>query len=123
LPDLGTASFIFHCNYGMIALILTPGANMFVILLQYKKPLSEVDRFVPEHREFLAEQYAAGVFKMSGRMEPRTGGVILARAGSRAELETIIQRDPFHREQIADYEIVEFCPTMSSADLAHLTET
>ncbi|QYF94997.1 YciI family protein [Massilia sp. PAMC28688] len=95
---------------------------MFLILLNYKKPLSEVDRFVAEHREFLAEQYAAGVFKLSGRREPRTGGVILARAASLPEIEAVISRDPFHREQIADYEIVEFCPTMSSADLAHLTE-
>ena len=93
---------------------------MFVVLLNYVKPLSEVDRFVGEHRQFLERHYAAGNFLLSGRKEPRTGGVILATAGSRAEVERIIQNDPFHREKIASYEIVEFLPSMSAEHLANL---
>lgn len=91
---------------------------MFLVLLSYKKPLSEVDRYVTEHREFLVRQYAAGYFKLSGRKEPRTGGVILAATDSRAQLERILSEDPFHREQIAEYEIVEFLPNMAAPDLA-----
>lgn len=91
---------------------------MFVVLLNYVKPLSEVDRFVGEHRQFLERHYAAGHFLLSGRKEPRTGGVILATAESRAEVERIIQNDPFHREKIASYEIVEFLPSMSAGHLA-----
>lgn len=90
---------------------------MFVIVLRYKKPLSEVDRFVPEHRAFLEQQYAAGHFLLSGRKEPRDGGVILAQAGTRAEVEHIITLDPFHREALADYEVMEFLPSMAAAGL------
>jgi uncharacterized protein YciI len=90
---------------------------MFVISLNYIKPLSEVDRFVAEHREFLESYYASGHFLLSGRQEPRTGGVILAKAQTRAEIESIIQNDPFHREQIADYDIVEFLPSMATTQL------
>ncbi|MEI7611730.1 MAG: YciI family protein [Betaproteobacteria bacterium] len=93
---------------------------MFVILLNYVKPLSEVDRFVAEHREFLERYYVSGHFLLSGRKEPRTGGVILAKAESRAEVERIVQNDPFHREHIAEYEIVEFVPSMAATQLAHL---
>lgn len=96
---------------------------MFVILLNYIKPLSEVDNFVGEHKEFLERHYAAGHFVMSGRKVPRTGGVILAVGTSRTQIEHIINEDPFHREQIADYEIIEFLPTMTTsvlADLKHL---
>ena len=57
---------------------------MFVILLTHVKPLSEVDRFVGEHREFLDRYYASGHFMLSGRKEPRTGRVILSKAGARA---------------------------------------
>lgn len=32
----------------------------------------------------------------------------------------MIQNDPFHREKIASYEIVEFLPTMSAKYLANL---
>lgn len=93
---------------------------MFVILLNYVKPLSEVDRFVPEHIAFLDRYYASGHFQLSGRKEPRTGGVILSNAQTRDEIESIIMHDPFHREQIAEYEIVEFLPMKSAPELKHL---
>jgi uncharacterized protein YciI len=96
---------------------------MFVILLNYKKSLAEVDRFVAEHREFLYRYYASGHFLLSGRKEPRDGGVILAQADSRTEIELILRNDPFHREQIANYDIVEFVPTMSSPELDCLRPT
>ncbi|MDR2853020.1 MAG: YciI family protein [Burkholderiaceae bacterium] len=93
---------------------------MFIVLLSYIKPISEVDCFVEEHREFLKRYYASGKFLLSGRKEPRTGGVILAVAETRAEIESIVQNDPFHREKIANYEIVEFLPSMSVEHLANL---
>ena len=93
---------------------------MFVILLNYIKPLSEVDRFVGEHREFLERHYASGHFLLSGRKEPRTGGVILSNAETRAEIESIILNDPFNREKIAEYEIIEFLPSMAATQLAKL---
>jgi uncharacterized protein YciI len=93
---------------------------MFVVLLNYIKPLSEVDRFLGEHRDFLERYYASGNFLLSGRKEPRTGGVIFVVAGNRAEVEHMIQSDPFHREKIATYEIIEFLPTMSAPHLAQL---
>jgi uncharacterized protein YciI len=93
---------------------------MFVILLNYIKPLSEVDQFVGEHREFLERYYASGHFLLSGRKEPRTGGVILAKAETRAEIESVILNDPFNREKIAEYEVIEFLPSMAAAHLANL---
>lgn len=91
---------------------------MFVISLDYIKPLSEVDTFAAEHREFLERYYASGHFLASGRKEPRTGGVIIAVGKTKAEMEEIIRHDPFHREEIARYEIVEFRPTMAAPVLA-----
>jgi uncharacterized protein YciI len=93
---------------------------MFLILLRYRKPLSEVDRFVTEHREYLARYYASGHFLLSGRKEPRDGGVILARADTKSEIEEIVSEDPFNREQIAEYDIIEFMPSMAAAHLASL---
>lgn len=92
---------------------------MFVVLLNYIKPLSEADRFVGEHREFLARHYASGHFLLSGRKEPRTGGVIIA-TGTLSEIEQIVREDPFHRENIAEYEIVEFLPSMSAEKFSDL---
>lgn len=77
-----------------------------------------MDRFVGEHRQFLERHYASGQFLLSGRKEPRTGGVILSVAETRAEIEWIVQTDPFYREQIAEYEIIEFFPSMAVEHLA-----
>lgn len=92
---------------------------MFVILLNYIKPLSEIDQFVDSHREFLERHYASGHFLLSGRKEPRTGGVILALANTKAEIEKIIKLDPFYKQAIAEYEIVEFLPSMAAPALAN----
>lgn len=89
---------------------------MFIAILKYKKPLSEVDRFLQAHREYLAEHYAAGDFITSGPQTPRVGGVIMIKADNRAMVDAIIAKDPFNINSIADYQIVEFTPTMFCDD-------
>lgn len=85
---------------------------MFIAILTYKKPLEEVDRFLQAHRDYLAEHYAAGDFIASGPQNPRIGGVIMMKADNRADVDAIISQDPFNINGIADYQIVEFKPTM-----------
>ena len=85
---------------------------MFIAILTYKKPLSEVDRFLAAHREYLAEHYAAGDFIASGPQTPRVGGVIMIKANDRTAVDAIIAQDPFNINGIADYQIVEFTPSV-----------
>ena len=85
---------------------------MFIAILTYKKPLEDVDSHLQAHRDYLAEHYAAGDFIASGPQTPRVGGVIMITAGNRAAVDTIISQDPFNINGIADYQIVEFTPTM-----------
>ena len=85
---------------------------MFIAILTYKKPLEEVDHFLQAHRDYLAEHYAAGDFIASGPQAPRIGGVIMIKADNRAAVDSIIAQDPFNINGIADYQIVEFTPTM-----------
>jgi uncharacterized protein YciI len=54
------------------------------------------------------------MFLISGRMVPRTGGVILATADSRADIEAVIELDPFKEAGVASYQITEFVPTMAA---------
>ena len=90
--------------------------TMFIAILTYKKPLSEVDRFLAAHRKYLAEHYAAGDFIASGPQNPRVGGVIMMKADNRVEVDAIIAEDPFHINGITDYQVVEFTPTMFVTD-------
>lgn len=89
---------------------------MFIAILTYKKPLSEVDKYLQAHRDFLAEHYAAGDLITSGPQNPRVGGVILIKAADRNAVDAIVSQDPFKIHSIADYQIVEFTPTLFCDD-------
>ncbi|WP_099222700.1 YciI family protein [Listeria costaricensis] len=84
---------------------------MFIIELSYTAPLEKINAYLEEHRRFLDHYYEKGQFICSGRKEPRDGGIILGQFSAREEVEAAIQMDPFHREGLATYRIIEFLPT------------
>ncbi|TWI70182.1 uncharacterized protein YciI [Pseudoduganella lurida] len=90
---------------------------MFIVTLTYLKPNEEIDQLLAAHRAFLREQYDNGLFVMSGRLVPRTGGIIIAHADSRADVEAVIELDPFKQAGAASYAITEFVPTMAADGL------
>lgn len=92
--------------------------NLFVVDLTYFADLSKIDALIELHRAFLKSGYDRGVFLASGPKEPRTGGVILARSDTRAELEKLIDQDPFKQEGVAEYRITEFNPVMKADGLS-----
>lgn len=81
---------------------------MFVLELTYTAPLEAVDAVIPAHVAWLDEQYASGVFLVSGRKVPRDGGVILAAGEDREEIERLTATDPFVVAGLATYRIIEF---------------
>jgi uncharacterized protein YciI len=93
---------------------------MYVVLLNYTAPLEEIDQAIPAHIEWLTRQYDEGHFLASGRQNPRTGGVIVARAMERGKLDEILAGDPFALKELAEYEVVEFLPTKTAPELRSL---
>ena len=87
---------------------------MFIFSLTYVKPLSEVERLLPAHIQFLDEHYKKHLFMCSGRKIPRTGGVILCNCVDMVEAKAIMEKDPFYKEGIAQYDIIEFVPSKTS---------
>ena len=90
---------------------------MFVIELIYKSALTEIDKHMAAHVKFLKKHYAAGNFLVSGRKVPRDGGIILAVAKSRDEIEAIIAEDPFVARKLADFRIIEFRASQRADDI------
>ena len=93
---------------------------MYIISLTYKVPVETIDPFLAEHVSYLEEYYTSGVFLLSGRKVPRTGGVIIARAENMESVLEIIKKDPFHVHDFADYEITEIVPSKAHKDLQFL---
>jgi len=95
---------------------------VFIVSLTYKKSLAEVEKHIKAHIAYLEKYYALGKFIASGRKVPRTGGVILANTASREELDKILQEDPFNCAAIADYDVIEFLPTMAAGGFEKLKD-
>ncbi|NDV26348.1 YciI family protein [Desulfovibrio sp. JC010] len=96
---------------------------MYILNLNYIKPLEDIDSLLDEHIEYLEKYYSEGIFITSGRKIPRTGGVILANNISLEKLDEIINEDPFKREGVAEYEIIHFTPTMMADGYEILKDT
>lgn len=89
---------------------------MFVIELTYTSPLEKIDASMAAHVVFLKKYYAAGNFLVSGRKIPRDGGIILA-VGSRDDIERIIKEDPFHKNGLAEFRVIEFRASQRAKDI------
>lgn len=97
-------------------------AHLFVIDVHFVADPDQVAAAMAGHREFLVAQYEAGHFLASGGKVPRTGGVILAKGASRAEVEALIEADPLKAQGLAEYTITEFTPSRTSPELAAYVE-
>lgn len=84
---------------------------MFIIVLKYEKPIEDVMNNLDDHNVFLKKYYDLNKFICSGRQEPRVGGIILCNGKDKEEINLIIKEDPFYKNGIAKYEIIEFIPT------------
>ena len=96
---------------------------MFVIELSYKVDLEEIDAHMTAHVRFLRKYYASGNFLVSGRKIPRDGGIILAVAKHRQDIEAIIKEDPFYEHRLADFRIIEFRASQRANDIQERIET
>jgi uncharacterized protein YciI len=93
---------------------------MFVIELIYKADLAKIDAQMKAHVAFLDKHYAAGRFLVSGRKIPRDGGIILAVGDSKELIEAIMQEDPFVREGLAEFRVIQFRASQRAKNIDRL---
>ncbi|KGP62926.1 GTP cyclohydrolase [Legionella norrlandica] len=95
---------------------------MFIVQLTYLAPISEVNKYLQAHREFLDYHYKQGLLVASGPMKPRTGGIIIAATNDKAHLESIFKQDPYYLAEIAEYKFIEFTPVKHRDELKELIQ-
>jgi uncharacterized protein YciI len=91
---------------------------MFIIEVTYIKPIEEVDQHLAAHRAYLAELRDAGKLIVSGRKNPPTGGIIIARAENLEAAQQMIEADPFYKAQVAKFDVTEFGPKIFHPDFS-----
>lgn len=90
---------------------------LFIIDIDYCSNLQRIDRLLPGHRRWLEEHFNTGTFLISGPKQPRSGGTILARGRTRAEIENLAATDPFILASAAVNRVIAFRPTTSTISL------
>jgi uncharacterized protein YciI len=97
--------------------------KLFVVVLTYVAPIEQIDAAGAEHVSWLKRGYDGGVFLVSGRRVPRTGGIILVKAASPKEVEEWMRQDPFQTRGLATAEIYPFEGNMMSDAMKVAVET
>ena len=82
----------------------------FMIEILYSAPFEIIAEILPVHRAFLQGGYDKGMLLCSGPMVPKTGGVVIARASDKQEIEDFFSNDPYFLNNAATYRFVEFEP-------------
>ena len=95
---------------------------MFIVLLTYKADIAELDQHLEAHRAWLREGVAAGRLMVAGRLVPRTGGALFVRAADKAEAAAWLATDPFAVADLADYQLLEFDPTVIAPGLEAIAQ-
>ncbi|MBK7644847.1 MAG: DinB family protein [Planctomycetes bacterium] len=95
-----------------------PAWKQFVIESRYLADLARIDEKLLAHRAHLETGFQSGMLLASGPQVPRSGGMILARARERREIEEFLARDPFVLAGISEYRVVEFEPVKQAPSFA-----
>ena len=89
---------------------------MYIILIRYVKPIEAVDQQKAAHSKYLDKFYAEGRMIVSGRRIDLTGGVLIANMAARAEVEQMIEGEPYKTSGVAEYEVIDFHPSKYAQD-------
>ncbi|ARN83687.1 YciI family protein [Methylocystis bryophila] len=83
-------------------------------------PFAELQNLLPEHHAYLQAGYDSGHFLFSGPQAPPDGGILVARAKNREELDALLASEPFVREgkmvftRVTEFDAAQFQPSLSS---------
>jgi uncharacterized protein YciI len=82
----------------------------FLIEITFTAEPKQMAAVRPEHRAYVQTGFERGLLLFSGLQKPTTGGMVVARAKSRSEIERFFAFDPYRLKGIATYRFVEFSP-------------
>lgn len=96
--------------------------SLFIVTINYIKPLEEVNEKRGEHLAFISNYVLAGNFLAVGRQDPAVGGVVIAHNMSKEELQNILEQDPYYTNGLANFNIIKFNPGMFAQGVEQLLE-
>jgi len=83
---------------------------MFIVLLKFSENKALAAQFMEGHNAWIKRGFDDGVFLLTGSLQPRLGGAIMARNTSLKALQRRINEDPFVAEGVVSADILEITP-------------
>lgn len=90
----------------------------FIIKINYTSPIEEIEKVLVEHRSFLQKGYDQKTLLCSGPLNPRVGGIVIAREESLEKIQAFFENDPYNLNKLVTYEYLEFNPVKHQDFLA-----
>ncbi len=93
---------------------------MFIVLLKFSDNKAQAGSFMDGHNDWIKRGFDDGVFLLSGSLQPKAGGAVVAHNTTLAELEGRVNEDPFVAENVVSAEIIEITAARTDDRLAFL---
>ena len=93
---------------------------MFIVLLTFSANKEQAGQFMEGHKAWIKSGFEDGIFLVSGSLQPKRGGGVIAHNTSLAELQERVKEDPFVAEDVVKAEIIEFSPAQADPRLEFL---
>ena len=93
---------------------------MFIILLKFSTNKAQAGQFMERHNSWLRDGFEKGVFLLSGSIQPKAGGAVLAHNATPEQIRAIVNEDPFVAEDVVTAEIIEISASKSIPNLDFL---
>jgi uncharacterized protein YciI len=93
---------------------------MFVVLLRFSDNKAQAGQFMEGHNAWIKRGFDDGIFILTGTLQPRSGGGILAHNTSLSDLQTRVNDDPFIVHGVVTAEVLEIALGQTDPRLAFL---
>lgn len=93
---------------------------MFIILLKFSSNKANASQFMDGHNAWLQDGFEKGIFLLTGTIQPKLGGAIVAHNVQLERIQEIVKKDPFVAEDVVAADILEITPSKTSAQLSFL---
>lgn len=93
---------------------------MFIVNLSFSGNKANAGQFMQAHNTWIKQNFDAGIFLLSGSLQPNLGGGILAHNCTLDDLTRRVNDDPFVMNNVVKAQITELTVSKTNPKLAFL---
>lgn len=93
---------------------------MFIVLLKFSNNKGQASQFIEGHNAWIKQGFDDGIFLLTGSINPKLGGGIMAHGTSLQELQARVNSDPFVLHDVVSVDILEIAPSRTDERLDFL---